>query len=342
MKTKVTVKKLLAKYKVERNRPKNFDQADERCFSAEWTREFNPVNLYSVKNAWVDSGGIVARKNFKIIPSSLVNLRKKGAKLKSVLSHMLRLMAKKPVSDRGKYIWISERWSSGYFHWFCDALPRYYIARKHLSSQVILLPEHYRSFPYVLESLDYLGLSYGFIERGTRHYCEEIHYSDLLALPGNYHPPTMKLLKDEIRKHSSSSGSDERIFISRQKARIRKIINMDECAPIIEKHGFRIVVLEDLDFDQQMSKLSSAKVIMGVHGAGFTNMLAVPNSCKVIEMRGKNDTHNNCFFSLAEALDLDYYYFFCQENPTSNDIVGNVNVDADALDQFLTRYFPNS
>jgi capsular polysaccharide biosynthesis protein len=89
-----------------------------------------------------------------------------------------------------------------------------------------------------------------------------------------------------------------------------------------------------------MDLISNADVLMGVHGAGLTNMLACKSDCRIIELRGSQDTTNNCFFSLASALELDYYYFMTKENPTATDKVGNVDVDPVLLRDFLLTHFP--
>ena len=58
--------------------------------------------------------------------------------------------------------------------------------------------------------------------------------------------------------------------------------------------------------------MSRCEILAGVHGAGLVNMLFMKNAGKVIEVRGKNDSRNNCFFSLTSDLELDYYYYLSE------------------------------
>ena len=48
-------------------------------------------------------------------------------------------------------------------------------------------------------------------------------------------------------------------------------------------------------------------VLLGVHGAGMTNMLFLPDGAPVIELL--NDEHGDpCYFLLASCLGLPYFY----------------------------------
>lgn len=331
---------LIDAYEVHRPKPENLSSEDHQNFESEWKRKFDQVHVYTIQNAWIDSGGIVSTRRHKIIPQSLVNLRKSSRDPRVVRSHFFRSILKRPLHSEDKFVWISERWSSGYFHWLCDALPRYYALLDRLDQHVVLLPAHYGDYTYIRESLDYLDISHAYIQRKTKISSPEILFSSLLSSPGNFYPPVIKQIRKEFAKRTQSRPNLGRVFISRQKARIRKIINMDECESILTEFDFKVIVMEEHSFSDQMDIVSSADVIMGMHGAGLTNMIACKESCSVIEIRGSQDKTNNCFFSLAAALDLDYYYVLAHENPTENDLVGNVDLDPIVLREFLCTYFP--
>ena len=88
----------------------------------------------------------------------------------------------------------------------------------------------------------------------------------------------------------------------------------------LNKYGFQIVYLEDYIWLDQVKLCMGASAMVGLHGAGLSNMLFLKPEAKIVELRGEMDGHNNCYFSLASALDLPYYYLNCAstDNNTLN------------------------
>ena len=74
--------------------------------------------------------------------------------------------------------------------------------------------------------------------------------------------------------------------------------------------------------------MKDTKCLIGLHGAGLTNMLFMSEKTNVLELRNEEDSHNNCYFSLASDLNLDYYY---QLNKGDRKDTHEVNVTVDIL-----------
>ena len=62
-----------------------------------------------------------------------------------------------------------------------------------------------------------------------------------------------------------------------------------------------------------------AKYLISNHGAGLTNMLFMKAGGNVLELRHRGDKHNNCYFSLASTLRLNYYYQLCDSENNIED-----------------------
>jgi capsular polysaccharide biosynthesis protein len=77
--------------------------------------------------------------------------------------------------------------------------------------------------------------------------------------------------------------------------------------------------------------------LIGLHGAGLTNMLFMREGGKVLELRNQNDAHNNCYFSLASELNLDYFYLLNQGNTNDTHTV-DIIVDIDELRNNLGKF----
>ncbi len=329
-------------YSVHRALPRNIVHEDVHLFKHELDRSFDGFSGYLFERVWLDSGGIISKPFHLVYPESLCNIKVEKSDYIKRIKQSAKIILKRHIGQHKEGIWISERWSHGYFHWFCDALTRL-IAWNDFQdrSNHLILPEHYSNYKYIVESISFFGFTASFLPRGSTLFVNQLFMMEPTARPGNYHPPTIKKLNAFIRSKISDCAIKSRIYISRSKAKVRRVLNESQCIPILHAFGFEVVHLEDLDFELQMKKLASAEVIMGIHGAGLTNMLAAKSGTTIIEIRGEQDDKNNCFFSLAGALENPYYYIKVTENPTETDRVGNVSIDPDYLKNCLDQILNN-
>ncbi|UEM22346.1 glycosyltransferase 61 family protein [Skermanella mucosa] len=75
-----------------------------------------------------------------------------------------------------------------------------------------------------------------------------------------------------------------RILVSREGSLFRRCDNEGVISQVAARRGFVTVRLEELSFDEQVSLFAGAEIVMGVHGAGFTNMLFAPPGALLIEL----------------------------------------------------------
>jgi capsular polysaccharide biosynthesis protein len=64
-----------------------------------------------------------------------------------------------------------------------------------------------------------------------------------------------------------------RIFLDRRSKYGRRVSNKADLEKILGKHGFETIFAEDLPYAEQIKLLSQVKNIIGIHGAGLTNLL---------------------------------------------------------------------
>jgi len=113
-------------------------------------------------------------------------------------------------------------------------------------------------------------------------------------------------------------------------------MNEDAVVALVQQHGYEIHFFEDYTLRQQIAIMAETRYLIGLHGAGLTNVLFMPAQGKILELRNQLDDHNNCFFTLASALDHDYYYLNNDGDTTDTHIV-NITVDTALLQQALHR-----
>ena len=65
-------------------------------------------------------------------------------------------------------------------------------------------------------------------------------------------------------------------------------------------HGFEVVTLSGISFAHQVRLFNEAEIIVGPHGAGFTNAVFAQPGATLIELLSPNWMHG-CFWALASA-----------------------------------------
>ena len=112
----------------------------------------------------------------------------------------------------------------------------------------------------------------------------------------------------------SSPGMPERIYISREDSQNgRRLTNEAELFERLEGLGFVRVVLSRLSHAQQVGLFTSAKIIVGVQGAGMVNHIFAPEDAHVIELHPRSYTNRAHFFT-TNALDQTYQFVICDED----------------------------
>ena len=92
----------------------------------------------------------------------------------------------------------------------------------------------------------------------------------------------------------------------------------------------------------QMRISQDAQYLISNHGAGLTNMLFMRPGSKVLELRKKGDARNNCYFALASALDLKYFYQLCNsKRPNENAHTADLIVDCRTLKATVEQMLTN-
>lgn len=231
-----------------------------------------------------------------------------------------------------------DSWSGAYFHWFADALPRLWVAAKHFPEAEVLLPIAYRNRSYIAQSLEALGLKPLFMEKHMRYEVQTLNYISKVAPSGNYRDEVMQQLREVyLEKYAKTKGTPtRRVYVSRAKAPRRFVVNEAEVQEVLKNYDFESVFLEELAWEAQVKLLAESSHFVGLHGAGLTNMLFMHPKTSVLELRGEDDSHNNCYFALASALGVDYYYQRCPiagENTNTQD--NNFYVDVEELEKNL-------
>ncbi|NER47320.1 MAG: DUF563 domain-containing protein, partial [Symploca sp. SIO1A3] len=114
----------------------------------------------------------------------------------------------------------------------------------------------------------------------------------------------------------SASEKIERLYISRQSANNRLVINEQEVISFLYQFGFTSVSLEVMTVRQQAALLAQAKVVISPHGSGLTNIVFCSPGTKVIEIFSPNYVYH-CYWLLSNLVGVEYYYLLGETLPGS-------------------------
>ncbi|MCK0171440.1 glycosyltransferase family 61 protein [Aliiroseovarius sp. S1123] len=224
---------------------------------------------------------------------------------------------------------IHSGWASGYYHWVTETLPRAIILRDRFPDALPLIPlDVYGRYIATLEAVGFQEvLPYPDHKNAV---CDRIVLTDCPKIFGTTSPSLMCQVRKEVFKGlgiNTADGADF-VYVSRSKSRGRKIANEDEIISLVKRFGGEIINFEDYDFPSQVKLMSSCKVIVGIHGAGLTNMVFMPPGGTVIELLpvrnglrdyrkiGNSFKHQACYWRLSEA--MGHTHDFILGEPTTS------------------------
>ncbi len=217
--------------------------------------------------------------------------------------------------------------NSNYYHWLYDVLPRL----KLISDTIDLEKVDYFLFPNIRErfqtetlNLLKIPLKKRISSLENRHLSADkiittehpwLINNDPINDPANLPKWIPKWLNDHLDDNEYKfDNSPKKFFIDRSDSKsnhrfFRSISNEVELKKFLIQKGFEIVSLSNLSFNNQVKLFRNAEIIIGLHGAGFSNLaFCTPSSStKIIELKTETTgdmysqlaTKNNKFIPLA-------------------------------------------
>jgi len=179
--------------------------------------------------------------------------------------------------------------AENYFHFFLDVINKAWLLEDIPDSNriPIVINERMWNLPYVqgcFKFLDKIKSKNLFILKPNEFIkCEKVW----LIKPMRYKLDYLLGIRSLFANLNTTSNR-QRIFFSRKENSPRHLLNEREVFDLCEKHGFHLVYLEDLSFLEQISVSQNASHIIGIHGAGLTNILFSRGELSLLELMPAN------------------------------------------------------
>lgn len=233
---------------------------------------------------------------------------------------------------------IAQFWGQNYYHAMIEDLPRLAMVLDILESDhkaVILSYPHSLMYPTSRSSLLNKLLGLGNDRKWVSYDDNTVYFIRNLIIPtatrcGHGQPRALRLIRDRIIANTPvvlkadlerfwlknpEVRAGEKATILVQKRTTRSLINHDDlvdalqsafatCCTVIEFRGTE-------PLEEYIVMHHQAKIIVGPHGAGLSNILFAPPTASLVEIHSKAGNHggkqiNRCHQSTAKSLGIEY------------------------------------
>ncbi|MGK7921732.1 MAG: tetratricopeptide repeat protein [Trichodesmium sp.] len=220
----------------------------------------------------------------------------------------------------GTVAFLSVRWGGGgYYHWMFDIVARISLLYQ---SNINLLSIDKFIFnkiqtKFQIETIKTLGFS----EDKILESCNYPHIqAQRLIVPSILNREGFRntkwacdFLKETfLPKNFHQSSLAERIYISRKQVSKRQVVNEAEVVSLLEKFGFKVIILELMSMKEQALCFANAKVVVAPHGAGLTNLVFCSSGTKVIEFFD-SQYMVKCYWLISNVCSLEHYHLIGEE-----------------------------
>jgi Capsular polysaccharide biosynthesis protein len=215
----------------------------------------------------------------------------------------------------GTVAFLSVRWGASYFHWMYDVLPRIHLIQKSgmdLDNIDYFIFENYQ-YSYQKQTLEILGIpEHKIIQSRDKPHIQ----AKKVIIPSPNSSPnytaTSEWICDFLKQkflpeRFKNVTANRRIYMSREKAASRSVINQDELMKRLELLNFESVILESLTISEQAELMASASVVLAPHGAGLSNIVFCQPGTKVIELFTPTYVQPG-YWILSNVCKLEHYY----------------------------------
>src|SRR5688500_2511346 len=135
-----------------------------------------------------------------------------------------------------------------------------------IDGHYVVLHRSYQKLNFVQQSLEHLNFKPYSYDMEKRLRIQAHLLPTHTSLPRYYNNVIIKRLRDMFNPREVTTTS-RKIYISRQKASKRKVLNEEAIISTLQHYGYEIHCFEDYDFNKQLSLMQQASHLVGLHGA---------------------------------------------------------------------------
>ena len=208
---------------------------------------------------------------------------------------------------------------NNYWHWLFDLLPKIEILNT--NKKISLFDYYYipKINKYIIDTLKIYGIKehqlinsqdFKHLEAKKIFYLENIYLKkgsfqkQFENIPLNI----VNAIRKKFLKFKNNKFNHKRVFIDRSDSKYihYQFYNNNEIIKKLKKKNFAIYRLSTLNIFDQISLFNSSKLILGLHGAGFANIIFCKKNTKVFEILRKEESKRKAVKTISELIGLKH------------------------------------
>ena len=162
-----------------------------------------------------------------------------------------------------------------------------------------------------------------------------------LHTPSIFYKKTASFLKNSVLKSSSDIKRPKRIFVSRERAFMRRLLNEKSLHKGLIQREFEIIDPGSLSKLDQIAFFSNAEVIVGQHGMGIANACFAQEGCKLLEIMHTN-LNKVSYYRTIQQLQGSYAAYYSTpldlKYALETDCFGDLLIERQKFFQFLDNF----
>jgi len=278
--------------------------------------------FYKIKNARIytdNNENVAVIKNNFILP--FVSFQQKNGNLKKIkYNSVLRIGTPSFVRKiEGKVFNLCQGDSgNNFFHFLFDIVPKIYLLT--LKIDLKKINYFYVSDPkkWQIKIFKILGIGEEKLlssKKNNHIFAEEIYAVDHPWYDKGYIQENVKKIpKWVIQKNreffwdNSKQKFKNKIFLDRSKSKYNhcQINNLNDIKNLVLRKNFKLCKPENLSFKKQINLFKSSSVVIGAHGAAFSNIIFCKPGTKIIEIIPADHPNKKCE-RISKILKLKYF-----------------------------------
>jgi hypothetical protein len=222
--------------------------------------------------------------------------------------------------ERNVYVPIE----SSFFHFYIQVTP--YLMRNIDSRKILLNLDSNTSNREVLEEL---GISVKELESQVVH--EGVSQ---VAVQAGHYPSSceIQLLRRRLAELGYSRKPETNYYVTRRgNLNGRRINNEAELLKLLSQFDFEIIDPGTLNFKEQLTRFSKARIVVAPHGAALSHIVNFPKSAKILELNGDSDVR---WHIRKMAIDLGVDHFLLLGKSCGD---GSFLVNLELVKEFLEK-----
>jgi hypothetical protein len=248
---------------------------------------FVPVSKY-YREGWCDHPAVFACR----VPDARVHLP-----TGMICTRSFRVLADRGLEDRlgafahfggrkpagemrrldGPHATVNYCLANNFWHWMVDCLPRIHALDQALPDQALTLLMPPRLLDFQRETLAAVlpprfrlrnDIAESWVQCGDFRWASLVSGRCMGKLPDDY----LEAIRSPIFRKLGLEDAPvprQRLYLSRKRARHRRVTNEETLLRFLAPYGFREIELENLSFTEQVRLFREAAIVLGPHGAGL-------------------------------------------------------------------------